>query len=153
MVGRKTMITFFVDLPRFDQARCAEVEDKDFFFPDGRKLEAERLHQLKAICHSCIHEKECLAYALKKQIDYGIWGGKTPDERYKELQKTEVHTFTGISLVITQLHAKGLSAHEIAAQLYTSKSYVVRILKKLAATEQGANQLHQQKKNSSKGLG
>jgi WhiB family redox-sensing transcriptional regulator len=153
MVGRKAMITFFVDLPRFDQARCAEVEDKDFFFPDGRKLEAERLHQLKAICHSCIHEKECLAYALKKQIDYGIWGGKTPDERYRELQKTEVHTFTGISLVIVQLHAKGLSAHEIAAQLFTSKSYVVRILKKLAATEQGANQLHQKTKNSSKGLG
>jgi hypothetical protein len=152
MVGRKTMITFFVDLPRFEQAECATIEDKDLFFPDGRKLEAERLPQLKAICHSCIHEKECLAYALKKQIDYGIWGGKTPDERY-ELQKTEMHTFTGISLVIVQLHAKGLSAHEIANQLFTSKSYVVRILKKLAANEQGANQLHQQIKDSSKGLG
>jgi WhiB family redox-sensing transcriptional regulator len=152
MVGRKTMITFFVDLPRFDQAKCADVEDKDFFFPDGRKLEAERLHQLKAICHSCIHEKECLAYALKKQIDYGIWGGKTPDERY-ELQKTQVHIFKGNALLITQLHAKGLSAHEIAVQLEISHSYVLRILKRLAANEQGANQLHQQTKNSSKGLG
>jgi len=152
MVGRKAMITFFVDLPRFEQAECATIEDKDFFFPDGRKLEAERLHQLKAICHSCIHEKECLAYALKKQIDYGIWGGKTPDERY-ELQKTMAHTFKGNALVITQLHAKNLSALEIAHQLQISHSYVLRVLKKLAANEQGANQLHQQIKDSSKGLG
>jgi hypothetical protein len=152
MVGRKTMITFFVDLPRFEQAECATIEDKDLFFPDGRKLEAERLPQLKAICHSCIHEKECLAYALKKQIDYGIWGGKTPDERY-ELQKTMAHTFKGNALVITQLHAKNLSALEIAHQLQISHSYVLRVLKKLAANEQGANQLHQQTKDSSKGLG
>jgi len=40
---------FFVDLPRFAQAKCADVEDKDLFFPDNRKQEAERLHQLKAI--------------------------------------------------------------------------------------------------------
>lgn len=147
------MISFLVDLPRFDQARCADVEDKDFFFPDGRKIEAERLQQLQAICHSCIHEKECLAYALKRQIDHGIWGGKTPEQRYELLQTVKVHTFKGISLQITQLHAEGLSVKEIVAQLSTSHSYVVGVLRKLAANEQGANQLHQQTKDSSKGLG
>jgi len=83
MVGRKALnqFEFFVDLPRFDNAKCADVEDKDLFFPDNRTQEAERLHQLKAICSSCIHEKECLEYALEKQIPYGIWGGSTPADR------------------------------------------------------------------------
>jgi hypothetical protein len=26
-------LDFFVDLPRFDEAKCAQVENKDLFFP------------------------------------------------------------------------------------------------------------------------
>lgn len=147
------MISFLVDLPRFDQARCADVEDKDFFFPDGRNVEAERLPQLQAICRSCIHEKECLAYALRKQIVFGFWGGSTAQQRVGELKKHQVITFTGISAMIVELHKQGLSVKQIVAQLKTSKSYAIGVLRKLAASEQGANQLHQQTKDSSKGLG
>ena len=144
---------FFVDLPRFDSAKCADVEDKDMFFPDNRKQEAERLHQLKAICASCIHEKECLEYALEKQIPYGIWGGSTPADRDAvEFAKGKENVFKGVALSITKLKGKGLSANEIAAQLNTSPGYVRRVLRKLAATEQGAAPLHQQIKDSSEGL-
>jgi WhiB family transcriptional regulator, redox-sensing transcriptional regulator len=155
MVGGKTLnqFEFFVDLPRFDSAKCADVEDKDLFFPDNRTQEAERLHQLKAICASCIHETECLEYALEKQIPYGVWGGSTPADRDTvAIAKSKSYAFKGIALTITKLHAKGISANEIAAQLDTSPGYVRRVLRKLAATEQGAVPLHQQIKNSSEGL-
>lgn len=147
------MISFLVDLPLFDQARCADVKDKDFFFPDGRSIEAERLPQLQAICRSCIHEKECLAYALRKQIVLGFWGGSTAQQRVDELKKHQVITFTGISAMIVELHKQGLSVKQIVAQLKTSKSYAIGVLRKLAASEQGANQLHQHTKDLSKGLG
>jgi hypothetical protein len=155
MVGRKALnqFEFFVDLPRFDNAKCADVEDKDLFFPDNRTQEAERLHQLKAICSSCIHEKECLEYALEKQIPYGIWGGSTPADRDTvAIAKGKSYAFKGIALTITKLHKKGVSANEIAVQLNTSPGYVRRVLQKLAATEQGAAPLHQQIKDSSEGL-
>jgi WhiB family redox-sensing transcriptional regulator len=142
---------FFVDLPRFDEAKCADVGDKDFFFPINRAQEAERLHQLKAICASCIHEKECLEYALEKQIPYGIWGGKSPTERDAVAAKDNDYAFKGMALMIIQLHKKGILANEIAVQLHTSPGYVRRVLKKLAATEQGAAPLHQQTKDSLKG--
>lgn len=144
---------FFVDLPRFDNAQCADVEDKNLFFPDNRKIEAERLPQLKAICSSCIHSKECLEYALEKQIPYGIWGGSTPADRDAvAVAQGKVYTFKGMALNITRLNKKGVSANEIAAQLDTSPGYVKRVLQKLAATEQGAAPLHQQTKDSSEGL-
>ena len=144
---------FFVDLPRFESAKCADVEDKDLFFPDNRRQEAERLHQLKAICASCIHEKECLEYALEKQIPYGIWGGSTPADRDTvAIAKGKSYAFKGIALTITKLHKKGVSANEIAVQLDTSPGYVRRVLQRLAATEQGAAPLHQQIKDSSEGL-
>ena len=145
-------LEFFIDLPKFSNALCKDVEDKDLFFPDNRTQEAERLHQLKAICASCIHETECLEYALEKQIPYGIWGGSTPADRDTvAIAKGKSVAFKGIALTITKLHAKGLSANEIAAQLDTSPGYVRRILRKLAATEQGAVPLHQQIKDSSEG--
>jgi DNA-binding CsgD family transcriptional regulator len=50
------------------------------------------------------------------------------------------------------LTKKGVSANEIAVQLNTSLGYVRRVLRKLIATEQGAAPLHQQIKDSSKGL-
>lgn len=154
MVGRKALkgFDFFVDLPRFDEAKCADVEDKDFFFPINRIQEAERLHQLKAICTSCIHETECLEYALEKQIIHGIWGGNSPTERDAVVVKDKGVTFKGMALNIIQLHKKGLSVNEIAGQLHTSPSYAKRVVGKWLATERGATPLHQQTKNLSEGL-
>ena len=145
-------LEFFIDLPKFSNALCKDVEDKDLFFPDNRAQEAERLHQLKAICASCIHSKECLEYALEKQIPYGVWGGSTPADRDAvAISNGKNVLFKGMALNIIKLHEKGLSANEIAVQLNTSPGYTKRVLKKLAATEQGAEPLHQQTKDLSKG--
>jgi hypothetical protein len=38
---------FFVDLPRFDNAQCADIEDKDLFFPDNRTQEQKDCTNLK----------------------------------------------------------------------------------------------------------
>lgn len=155
MVGRKAMKTFefFVDLPRFDKAKCVDVEDKDLFFPINKKAEEEILPQLKAICASCIHNKECLAYALEKQIPFGIWGGSSPSERDAVIgADNKIYAFKGIALMIVNLHKKGIIANEIAVQLNTSPGYVRKVLKRWAATEQGATPLHQQTKDLSEGL-
>lgn len=142
---------FFADLPKFDNAKCADIEDKDLFFPDNRTQEAERLHQLKAICASCIHSKECLEYALEKQITDGIWGGSTPADRDAvAIAQGKKYAFKGVASLIVELHKKGKSANEIAVQLNTSPGYAKRVLAKLTATEQGAEPLHQQIKNSTK---
>jgi hypothetical protein len=93
-----------------------------------------------------------LKYALEKQIPYGVWGGKLPSERITVVAKDKDYAFKGIALAIIQLHKKGISANEIAAQLNTSPGYARRVLKKLTATEQGADSLHQQIKDSSEGL-
>jgi WhiB family redox-sensing transcriptional regulator len=149
MVGRKALSdhSFFVDFPLFNQPKCADVEDKDFFFPDKRTEEAERLPQLKAICSSCIHEKECLEYALEKHIAYGIWGGSTPAERDAR-SNGKPYVIKGMALAIVQLHQQKRSVNEIATQLSTSISYVKRVLQRYEATEQGAKPLHQQTKDS-----
>jgi len=70
-----------ISFPKFPQANCAEMADPDFFFPNsGVELE-QRLPAYKEICGSCIHQTECLTYALDNQIFEGIWAGTTPDQR------------------------------------------------------------------------
>jgi WhiB family transcriptional regulator, redox-sensing transcriptional regulator len=65
----------------FENAACAEMDDPDYFFPEGKAEEAERLPNLRIICGACMDRKECLEYAIKEEIPHGIWGGKTPSER------------------------------------------------------------------------
>lgn len=138
-------IDFFVDLPRFSSPKCAVFINKNLFFPDGRNELAERLPRLVAICASCIHEKECKEYALEKQIPHGIWGGTTPAERNAQaIANGSKALFIGIALDIIRLHKSGASVNEIAGNLGTSLGYVRKVLKRLAATEQGADLLHQQ---------
>ena len=63
-----------------DDALCVEVSG-DLFFPlpgaDARVAEA------KSICDACDVQAQCLAYALDNNIEDGIWGGHTPNERRK----------------------------------------------------------------------
>jgi len=58
---------FLNTIPRFENALCAELEDQDLFFPDGKAEEAKRLPQLRAICRGCVERKECLEYSIEKR--------------------------------------------------------------------------------------
>lgn len=145
---------FEIDAPDFPQAKCATIEDKDFFFPKAGKQEAERLPQLRAICATCIHEKECLEYATEKQIDFGFWGGKSANER-NGMRSPRVRGFAqkGRAKKIRGLSEEGKSADEISSLTGFRKHYVHRILGVLrGGANKGATPLHQQIKDSSKDL-
>ena len=60
-----------------DDAKCSEV-DPDLFFPE--KGGSTRL--AKQLCSSCPVVDVCLEYANTNRINEGIWGGKSPKERW-----------------------------------------------------------------------
>jgi hypothetical protein len=112
----------FVQL--FENAACADYEDPDYFFPDGRAEEAERLPNLRRICGACIERKECLAYAIKEEIPHGIWGGKTPSERGQDLKRDEKKARQER---IIKLRNQGISTDEIARKVGIRVTQVYRI--------------------------
>lgn len=51
--------------------------DKLFFSDTSNK----RITKAKALCADCPITSKCLQFALDEGIEYGIFGGTTPDER------------------------------------------------------------------------
>lgn len=153
MAEREEGVNIEIDTPDFHSAKCIGLKDKDFFFPRAGKQEAERLPQLRAICSSCTHERECLSFALDKQIVYGFWGGKSPLEREAIIdRKTNRVAVKGVALQIKNLRQAGQSVREIAASLGAGKYYVWRVFRRLdAANNKGAVQSIKQTENSSEG--
>lgn len=66
----------YAEAPEFPGALCEQV-DPELWFPErgGDTLAARRL------CHTCPYEFECLEYALRHDIRFGIWGGTSERER------------------------------------------------------------------------
>jgi WhiB family redox-sensing transcriptional regulator len=63
----------------FNDIACKDVDTNLFFSELKSKVE-----KAKSICNSCPVKSECLEFALKDGIEFGIFGGVTADER-KEL--------------------------------------------------------------------
>lgn len=144
-----TIRSVLCDAPKFAQAICATVEDKDLFFPDRRIDEAERLPELKAMCESCIHRKECLDYAISNEIPFGVWGGSTPRDREKVLHPRRIPVGEMANRIL-ELRERDFNADEIAQRLETSIGYVRKILTRFpSATREGMNQSHQETKDDS----
>ena len=59
------------------EARCGGVADPDRFFPSRGQSYA----LAKSLCGRCPVQAECLQYAIDEQIEFGVWGGKTPPQR------------------------------------------------------------------------
>jgi hypothetical protein len=121
------MIRTQPDLPTiqlFKSPACAEIGDPDYFFPEGKVQEAERLPNLRKICGACIERKECLAYAIKEEIQHGIWGGKTPSERGLTLKRDEVKIRHER---VVKLRNQGISTDEIARKVGIRVTQVYRI--------------------------
>ena len=141
-----------IDAPSFPEAKCAEIDDKDFFFPKQGKKEAERLPQLRTLCGQCVHERECLNFALDQQIADGFWGGKSATERRLMSVRLDKVAVKGVALKIKNLKEAGQSVREIASLLATSPYYIRRVFKRLdEANNKGAVQLPKQTNDSSKG--
>lgn len=54
-------------------------QDLALFFPE----QGERATEARKICGRCDHRAECLNWALDTGQAFGIWGGKSPDERFE----------------------------------------------------------------------
>jgi WhiB family redox-sensing transcriptional regulator len=143
----------FSDSPKFTEAKCAQIDDKDFFFPDSKHDEAERLPELKQICGSCIHREECLDYALDKRIVYGFWGGYTADQRRSINRRGRKIKLTNKAILIRQMLAENKSANEIAITLECSSQYVYKVAAQVElAAREGATQSNQTQNESFKEL-
>lgn len=76
---------FSLSLPNFPEAKCASSDfNPDTWFPEAvRNLEvrAEDTFIARALCGECVHQVDCLQFALDNGIGDGIWGGLLPEER------------------------------------------------------------------------
>jgi WhiB family redox-sensing transcriptional regulator len=136
---RTTQHLPFVQL--FENASCVEIGDPDYFFPEGKAEEAERLPNLRRICGGCIERKECLAYAIKEEIPYGIWGGKTPTERGHNLKRNEK---IERQKLIIKLRDQGISTEEIAMKVGIRVTQVYRVFTEANKARKREDQSNQQ---------
>ena len=56
----------------FEKPLCAEVGG-DFWFPEQGDSSME-LRIARSICNRCIHQQECIEWAVENE-NFGIWGG------------------------------------------------------------------------------
>ena len=116
-------------LPSLPNANCREIEDPDVFFPVSKEEEARSLEVTSIICGNCRDRKECLEFALSEQIPYGIWAGKTPEQR-KILRpaKGRAKGMPKVAHKIRTLDQAGRSPKQIAEILGCAPSYVAKVL-------------------------
>jgi WhiB family transcriptional regulator, redox-sensing transcriptional regulator len=63
------------------QAACRHA-DPDLFFPEGTTGPAlQAIAAAKQICFACPVRARCLDWALDHPAAFGIWGGRTEEER------------------------------------------------------------------------
>lgn len=68
---------------------ACRATDAEMFFPKVNGMYAERhVEQAKRICRRCPRLDECLTWALDTRQGWGIWGGTTPLERRKLIERT-----------------------------------------------------------------
>lgn len=124
-------IELLSDSPRFPNALCAKLENKDYFFPDGKILEAERLPELQTICSICTHRKECLEYAIKEQIRFGIWGGTTGEMRRRLFKKQSLFVERkGKAKTVRKMYDEGSTPQHIASFLQVNLPYVKEMIRR-----------------------
>ena len=61
-----------------DEALCAEVATEAFFPEKGA---IDRSSMARKICAACDVAAQCLEYALRNNIEYGIFGGVSAVQR------------------------------------------------------------------------
>lgn len=68
-------------------AACARPSyNSEWWFPEQgphTKEEQVLIDKAKSICSRCEVRKACLDYAMSEDIRFGIWGGKTVNQRAK----------------------------------------------------------------------
>ncbi|MGH3622680.1 MAG: WhiB family transcriptional regulator [Sciscionella sp.] len=73
-----------MSLEQVDWRVNALCRDSD---PDGLFVRGAEQRRAKLLCIGCPVRTECLAEALDKRIDFGVWGGMTERERRALLRR------------------------------------------------------------------
>ncbi|MFJ1754767.1 WhiB family transcriptional regulator [Kitasatospora sp. NPDC088134] len=68
---------------------CRSADARLFFHPPGERGQAhdDRDRAAKAVCARCPVRERCLGHALETRERYGIWGGRTEEERQSLLRR------------------------------------------------------------------
>ncbi|EME16512.1 WhiB family transcriptional regulator [Rhodococcus triatomae] len=68
------------------RARCRGMDSAMFFHPEGERgpTRAWRIRTAKALCAQCPVIEQCRAHAVNIGEQYGIWGGMSESERYRD---------------------------------------------------------------------
>jgi WhiB family redox-sensing transcriptional regulator len=76
------LFDFTLTVPSWtERAACHDV-DAELFFPVSEVGPgARQVAEAKAVCATCPVREDCLAFALAKGLDAGVFGGTTPTER------------------------------------------------------------------------
>lgn len=61
--------------------RACTLEDAETFFPEQTPYLFSDIAAAKALCLTCPVREMCLDYALDNDIEYGVWGATTRNER------------------------------------------------------------------------
>jgi WhiB family transcriptional regulator, redox-sensing transcriptional regulator len=75
-------------MPWADGAPCREKPA--LFYPDEaetRGAQYDATKQAKAICRRCPVLQDCARWALSRPEQFGIWGGMTPNDRTRVLDR------------------------------------------------------------------
>ncbi|KOX36335.1 MULTISPECIES: WhiB family transcriptional regulator [unclassified Streptomyces] len=70
------------DRESWSERAVCRTADPDELFADGAAQ-----NQAKALCFTCPVRTECLAHALDRRIEHGVWGGMTDRERRALLRR------------------------------------------------------------------
>lgn len=101
--------------PEFPEALCAKSGNPDFWFPENAAEQRSRIDVIKRICGACVHQKSCAEFAIKEDIQDGIWGGMTPRERTALRGKTQrKRRISNAGERISVMKAQGLTYRQIA---------------------------------------
>jgi len=58
------------------EAACLDADPEMFFPEDGYSI-----REARAICARCPVQEQCLEYAMKHSMEFGVWGGLSVKER------------------------------------------------------------------------
>ena len=64
-------------------AACRGQDSDNFFHPPGERNRGRRvrIQAAKTLCQTCPVIAQCLDHALQTREPYGIWGGRSEEER------------------------------------------------------------------------
>ena len=74
-------------LKNLGHSACFDHPNPEIFFPEKGKDRAQKIKEANQVCSGCVIKTNCLDGALKREEQYGIWGGLTEDERRDLLRK------------------------------------------------------------------